>query len=85
MASASKSAGDLRDQWRARDGTIGVPEWRAFLIDELCKRFTLQPAADDLEWLEDLLRKFRWSVMGPQGLYLNETSRDGLTHFLADI
>ena len=47
MASASKSAGDLRDQWRARDGTIGVPEWRAFLIDELCKRFTLQPAADN--------------------------------------
>jgi len=55
MARASKSVKDLRDEWNAKDGPIGVPEWRAFLIDALCERLKVKPTPDDVKWLDQLL------------------------------
>jgi hypothetical protein len=75
VARASKSVKDLRDEWNAKDGTIGVPEWRAFLIDALCKRLKVKPTPDDVEWLEDLLMNVQ--TVGYLGPKFWQRSRSG--------
>ena len=69
MARTSKSVRELTKEWDEKEGTYGVPEWRAFLIDELCKRLNVRPTPDDGEWLDDLLLNVQiQGYLGPKDL-----------------